>query len=128
MNYDFEHGLEQHNSGYVKWDRSCTVFESKDVLPMWGQAWSSRYQEPVTEALMRCAQHERHSRSSASPSVLDAIVQRLWCNHQWKVDLEWLLFTPGGEGFARMNIACPRSAVQEGLTRIANALRTLEQR
>jgi len=41
---------------------------------------------------------------------------------------EGYVFGPGGEGFARMNIACPRSTVQEGLTRIAAALQTLEQR
>jgi cystathionine beta-lyase len=38
------------------------------------------------------------------------------------------VFGPGGEGFARINIACPRSTVQEGLTRIAGAIQTLEQR
>jgi cystathionine beta-lyase len=41
---------------------------------------------------------------------------------------EGCVFGPGGEGFARMNIACPRSTVQEGLTRIAGAIQTLEQR
>jgi cystathionine beta-lyase len=35
------------------------------------------------------------------------------------------VFGPGGEGFARMNIACPRSTLQEGLTRIAEAVKTL---
>jgi len=37
------------------------------------------------------------------------------------------VFGPGGEGFARMNIACPRSTLQEGLTRLADAIRSLEQ-
>lgn len=31
-------------------------------------------------------------------------------------------FGPGGEGFVRLNIACPRSRLQEGLKRICNAL------
>jgi len=31
-------------------------------------------------------------------------------------------FGPGGEGFVRLNIACPRSRLQEGLKRIRNAL------
>ena len=31
-------------------------------------------------------------------------------------------FGPGGEGFVRLNIACPRSRLQEGLQRIRNAL------
>ncbi|MCG8513688.1 MAG: aminotransferase, partial [Halanaerobiales bacterium] len=31
-------------------------------------------------------------------------------------------FGPGGEGFMRINIACPRSLLKEGLERIAAAL------
>ena len=31
-------------------------------------------------------------------------------------------FGPGGEGFMRMNIACPRSLLHEALTRIAEAV------
>ncbi len=33
------------------------------------------------------------------------------------------LFGPSGEGFARINIACPRSTLEEGLRRIANAVK-----
>lgn len=36
-------------------------------------------------------------------------------------------FGPGGEGFARINIACPRSTLTEGLTRIAEAIRGINQ-
>ncbi len=35
------------------------------------------------------------------------------------------IFGPGGEGFERINIACPRSVLQEGLQRIAGAVRKL---
>jgi cystathionine beta-lyase len=31
-------------------------------------------------------------------------------------------FGPGGEGFIRMNIACPRSVLEEGLSRIEKAV------
>lgn len=34
-------------------------------------------------------------------------------------------FGPGGEGFERLNIACPRSVLQEGLGRIARAVNSL---
>lgn len=33
------------------------------------------------------------------------------------------IFGPGGEGFIRLNIACPRSVLEEGLNRIASAIR-----
>jgi len=39
---------------------------------------------------------------------------------------EGYIFGRGGEGFQRMNIACPRKLLEEGLTRIAKALNSLE--
>lgn len=34
-------------------------------------------------------------------------------------------FGPGGEGFQRMNLACPRAILEEGLTRIERAVKSL---
>ena len=36
------------------------------------------------------------------------------------------LFGPGGEGFARLNLACARSVLEEGLLRIKTAVKRLE--
>ena len=32
------------------------------------------------------------------------------------------MYGPGGEGFLRLNMACPRALWQEGLERLANGL------
>jgi len=46
--------------------------------------------------------------------------------HKAKVWLdEGMKFGGGGKGFQRMNIGCPRKLLEEGLTRIANALKEL---
>ena len=46
--------------------------------------------------------------------------------HKAKVWLdEGTKFGGGGKGFQRMNIGCPRKLLEEGLTRIANALKEL---
>lgn len=95
MNYDFEHGLDRHNTGCVKWDQSCTIFGSDDVLPMWVADMDFPVPKPVTEALIKRAQHEAYGYSFAPPSVLEAITERLWRLYNWKVDPEWILFTPG---------------------------------
>jgi cystathionine beta-lyase len=34
-------------------------------------------------------------------------------------------FGPGGEGFVRMNVGCPRAMLEDGLNRLANAVRGL---
>lgn len=95
MNYDFEHGIDRHNTGCTKWDQTCTIFGSDDVLPMWVADMDFPVPKPVTEALIKRAQHEAYGYSFAAPSVLDAITKRLWSKYQWKVDPEWILFTPG---------------------------------
>lgn len=95
MNYDFEHGIDRHNTACNKWDQSCTIFGSDDVLPMWVADMDFPVPKPVTEALVKRTQHEAYGYSFAAPSVLDAITERLWRKYQWKVDPGWILFTPG---------------------------------
>ena len=36
------------------------------------------------------------------------------------------IFGPGGEGFQRMNIACPRTTLEEGLKRIESAVKSIK--
>ena len=51
---------------------------------------------------------------------------RKFFNEKAKVGLnDGVSFGPGGEGFQRMNIACPRSILQEGLRRIEEAVNSL---
>lgn len=95
MIYDFEHDLDRHNTGCLKWDECCVIFGSDDVLPMWVADMDFPVPKPVTEALVRRAQHECYGYSCASQSVLEAITERLWRKYHWKVDPSWLLFTPG---------------------------------
>jgi len=33
------------------------------------------------------------------------------------------MFSPGGEGFMRLNVGCPRATIVRAMTLIANALR-----
>jgi cystathionine beta-lyase len=51
---------------------------------------------------------------------------KMFLIHKAKVWLdEGTKFGGGGQGFQRMNIGCPRRLLEEGLTRIANALKEL---
>ena len=57
---------------------------------------------------------------------MDAKVLRKFFNEQAKVGLnDGATFGAGGEGFERMNIACARSILEEGLRRIENAVNRL---
>jgi cysteine-S-conjugate beta-lyase len=57
---------------------------------------------------------------------MDNMTLREFMREKAKVGVDdGFLFGPGGEGFARINIACPRTILEEGLQRIAAAVKTL---
>lgn len=57
---------------------------------------------------------------------MDPKALRSFFNEKAKVGLnDGVTFGPGGEGFARLNIACPRSILEEGLRRIEEAVNSL---
>ena len=95
MNYDFDRGIERRNTGSVKWDQATETFGGEDVLPMWIADMDFPIARPITEALVRRAQHECYGYSCPTPSTIEAITERLWRKYRWKVDPDWLLFTPG---------------------------------
>lgn len=57
---------------------------------------------------------------------MDNMALRAFMREKAKVGFDdGFLFGPGGEGFERLNIACPRSILEEGLKRIAGAVNVL---
>jgi len=57
---------------------------------------------------------------------MDPMELRRFMREEAKVGLDdGFVFGPGGEGFQRMNIACPRAILEEALGRIESAVRTL---
>jgi cystathionine beta-lyase len=57
---------------------------------------------------------------------MDNMTLRAFMREKAKVGFDdGFLFGPGGEGFERLNIACPRSILEEGLRRIAGAVNSL---
>ncbi len=95
MTYDLEHGLVRYHTDCIKWDECCDVFGGDGVLPMWIADMDFPIAKPVTEAIIRRAHHECYGYSYPGSSVLEAITERLWNKYHWKVDPDWLLFTPG---------------------------------
>lgn len=65
--------------------------------------------------------HVRRSRFQSRQSV-EELADRLYANQHIRVN-PGTMYGPGGEGFLRLNIACPRSRVEDALLRIEQELR-----
>ena len=95
MKYDFDQLIDRRNTSCAKWDGIEAVFGSKDVLPMWVADMDFPIAKPIAEALRKRTEHEIYGYTQTSPSVIEAVVNRMKQKYNWKVEPEWVVFTPG---------------------------------
>jgi cysteine-S-conjugate beta-lyase len=94
MKYDFDRVIDRSGTDSSKWNVS-TVFGSHDVLPMWVADMDFPIAKPITDALRKRMEHEVYGYAYARPSLLQAVIDRMKRRYDWKVQPEWIVFTPG---------------------------------
>lgn len=94
MSY-FETVPNRKNTRSVKWDTLEEVFQSGDVLPMWVADMDFKAPEAVNNALIERAKHGVYGYTIINPEVKGSIVNWLHRRFNWKVEEEWLSFSPG---------------------------------
>ncbi len=95
MKYDFDRVIDRKNTDCLKWDTVGSVFGNEAVLPLWVADMDFAVAEPITEALRKRVEHEVYGYTPPSSSVVEAVVERMWRKYGWKVEADWLVFTPG---------------------------------
>ena len=94
MKYDFDRIIDRKNSDSSKWDVK-QVFGSDDVIPMWVADMDFPVAKPITAALRDRIDHEVYGYAHVRPSLIEAIVNRMQKKYGWKIEPEWIVFTPG---------------------------------
>ncbi|MDD5083094.1 MAG: pyridoxal phosphate-dependent aminotransferase [Dehalococcoidales bacterium] len=95
MKYDFDKVIDRRQTGCAKWDMVESIFGDKDVLPMWVADMDFPVAAPITEAIRRRAEHEIYGYTVPGASVIESVVERVWQKYGWKIQPEWVVFTPG---------------------------------
>ncbi len=95
MKYDFDRLIDRTNTNCAKWDGREAVFGSTDILPMWVADMDFPIAKPIVEALRKRTEHEIYGYTRTSPSVTEAVIDRMKQKYDWKVEPEWVVFTPG---------------------------------
>lgn len=95
MKYDFDQIYSRENTSCSKWDRVEAIFGSKDVIPMWVADMDFPTAKPIVEALQERATHEFFGYTEPSDSLIEAVVERMERKFDWRIDPEWIVFTPG---------------------------------
>lgn len=95
MKYDFDTVCDRKNTSCVKWDTVGALFGSDDVIPMWVADMDFPIARPITDALIERARHECYGYTRAGESVVESVVDRMQRKFGWKIEPEWVVFTPG---------------------------------
>jgi cysteine-S-conjugate beta-lyase len=95
MKYDFDQICNRKNTSSVKWDSIQSIFGHDDLIPMWVADMDLPVAAPIVEALGKRAEHEFYGYTIAGTGVIQAVVDRMWDRYAWKIEPEWVVFTPG---------------------------------
>jgi cysteine-S-conjugate beta-lyase len=95
MKYDFDNPINRIGTDCAKWDNRKLVFGTEDVIPMWVADMDFAVADPITAALRKRTEHPVYGYSWPSPRLINTIVDRLERKYNWRVEPEWIVFTPG---------------------------------
>jgi len=91
MNSRFDQVHERRHTDSQKWQK----YEGKDILPMWVADMDFRAPEPVLEALHERIDHGIFGYARPERGAIEAIVEMLDRNYEWKIEEDWLVWLPG---------------------------------
>ncbi|MGM0640537.1 MAG: MalY/PatB family protein [Thermotogota bacterium] len=95
MIYIFDKNINRKNTNSVKWDLNETIFGKKEVIPMWVADMDFKAPKEVLDALTSIVDHGIFGYSTRTDSYYNSIIRWFEKYHDWKIEKEWISFSPG---------------------------------
>lgn len=98
MKYDFDRVIDRTRTNSMKWNKHFLKdrFESEEVLPLWVADMDFQCPQPVIEVLKKRAAEEIYGYSwHKIPAYLNAVTNWMKRRHNWEVNKDWIVFSPG---------------------------------
>ena len=93
---DFDKIVERRNTDCLKFDAAVRRGYPADILPLWVADMDFPTAQPVLEALHQRINHGVFGYTEADPDRFFSVLQGWFlAQHQWEIQKEWLLQTPG---------------------------------
>ncbi|NLD37195.1 MAG: pyridoxal phosphate-dependent aminotransferase [Desulfatiglans sp.] len=94
MVYDFNKEIPREQSGSVKWDLRESRGD-KDIIPMWVADMDFQAPDEIINALTKRAGHGIFGYTYPSDSYREAVCLWMKKRHNWGIEKEWIVTTPG---------------------------------
>ncbi|MEK3887705.1 MalY/PatB family protein [Bacillus sp. FSL K6-3431] len=92
---NFDEYINRNETLSVKWDGLEKIFGDSDLLPMWVADMDFRPPIQVLEQMKQRIEHGVFGYTIIDESAQSAITTWTKKRHNWKIEPEWLLFSPG---------------------------------
>lgn len=95
MKYSFDKIIDRESSGAIKYDARKQYFQKEDVIPMWIADMDFPCPPFVIEALQKRLEHPVLGYTLREDGFYNSIFIWLKNRHQWTVEKDWIVFSPG---------------------------------
>lgn len=95
MKYDFDTPIDRRNTNSMKWDGD-EWWRSDDLIPLGTSDMDFVCAQPIVDAIRKRAEHGVFGYARRPDSYFEAIVAWFKKRHDWKIEREWLCFSPSG--------------------------------
>ncbi len=93
--FDFDEVINRVGSNSAKWDSMASNNKPEDVLPMWVADMDFKAPEQVIKAVNKRVKDGVYGYSFIPDSYFDAVVSWMRRRHDFEVEREWIVPTPG---------------------------------
>ncbi len=98
MKYDFDKIIDRKGTHAIKWDKHLLeeFFGTSDVLPLWVADMDFQCPQPLIEAMKQKAEEGIYGYSwHKTPEYFDAVTSWMKRRHNWEIEKEWIVYSPG---------------------------------
>ncbi|HHU18736.1 MAG TPA: pyridoxal phosphate-dependent aminotransferase [Bacilli bacterium] len=92
---NFESFPNRKGTRSMKWDLVKNVFGSEDIQPMWVADMDLEIADPIKKALTERIEHGIFGYTVTDEQLNKTVQQWLVKQHDWDIDPDWLLYSPG---------------------------------
>jgi len=91
----FDKVINRIGTNSLKWDALKERFGRTDVLPLWVADMDFQAPKAVIDKLKEVAEHGIFGYTIRSDSFYEALISWFERRHQWKIERDWILVSPG---------------------------------
>ena len=95
MKYNFDEIIDRTGTSAYKVDLLKARYGSEDLLPLWVADMDFRTPDFILDSIKKRAEHEILGYTIRTNDFFEPIIDWIENKHMWKVDSDWLGFSPG---------------------------------